>query len=152
VQHEPNRGYHVRLRDDAQAREVQEVRAILEAAAVDGILRTVTEADVEEIDALARRFSELVRSGTILEQYEANLAFHARLLRLSPNRELVGVVEELRTRGSAAPLNQWRTLARVEQSAREHEWIVEALAARDAERLRTLIRAHILQPERAEAE
>lgn len=152
VQHEPNRGYHVRARDDAQAREVQEVRAILEVAAVDSMMRTVTDKDVKEIDALARRFSELVRNGTILEQYEANLAFHARLLRLCPNGELVGVVQELRTRGSAAPLTQWRTLARVEQSAREHEQMVEALAARDAVRLRKLIRAHIVQDERVEAE
>jgi DNA-binding GntR family transcriptional regulator len=151
VQHAPNRGYFVPKPDGALMRELGELRAILEMAAAGGMVRTVTDADVEQIGALARRFSELVRNGSILEQYEANLAFHARLLRLSPNRELIGVVEDLRARCTPAPLTQWRTLARIEQSAREHEQIVEALAARDAERLRKVIRAHILQTETAEA-
>jgi DNA-binding GntR family transcriptional regulator len=88
-----------------------------------------------------------VLTGTILEQYETNIAFHLELLGLCSNRELVNLVTELRSRTSSAPAGQWRTRARVEQSGREHHEMVEALAGGDAGRLKQIITLHIRQPQ-----
>jgi DNA-binding GntR family transcriptional regulator len=152
VQHLPNRGYHVFEPDGTQAMEILEIRCILETAAADSIVGNADKAAIERLEALARRFDALILDGTILEQYETNLAFHGALLDLCANRELVNLVADLRSRTSSAPANQWRTRARVEQSAREHHAIVEALAARDAARLKRVLALHIRQPEAGAAD
>ena len=77
-------------------------------------------AAVAELRALAQRFSDLVHDGTLLEQYEANIAFHVSMARLCANRELTGLILEFRGRGPSAPLEQWKTRARIEKSAEEH--------------------------------
>ena len=59
--------------------------------------------------------------------------------------ELTGLILEFRGRGPSAPLDQWKTRARIEQSSQEHFQMIDALAARDLPRLKALIRAHILQ-------
>jgi DNA-binding GntR family transcriptional regulator len=146
VQHVPNRGYHVFLPDSEQTTHILELRVILETAAVDSIVTNVTPAAIARIDHLAGRFDELILHGTILEQYEANLAFHHELLGLCSNPELLNLVTELRSRTSSALAGQWSTRARVEQSALEHHAMVEALAARDARRLKEIIVLHIRQP------
>ena len=136
VQHILNRGYHVFAPDGAQETEILEIRCILETAAADSIVGNADKAAIERLEALARRFDHLILNGTVLEQYETNLAFHGALLGLCANRELVNLVSDLRGRTSSAPANQWRTRARIEQSAREHHAIVAALAARDAAALK----------------
>ena len=147
VQHIANRGYHVYAPDGRQAAELRDIRVILETAAVDGIIANASLPAIERIRSLARRFADLILTGTVLEQYEANIAFHVALLALCPNRQLRNLVTELRGRNSAAPASQWKTRARIEQSSREHLAMVEALAAGDAARLRQIIALHILQPE-----
>lgn len=147
VRHVPNRGYHVHALDDRQADEIRELRVVLESAAAPSMVRNATPADIAELRALARRFEELILTGTLLEQYEANIAFHVRLLRLCSNRELINMALELRGRGPSAPATQWKTRARIEQSGREHFMMVDALAAGDADLLRSVIAAHIQQSE-----
>jgi DNA-binding GntR family transcriptional regulator len=145
VQHIPNRGYHVYQPDARQSDEIRDVRVVLESAAADTIVENADAAAVVELRALAQRFSDLVFDGTLLEQYEANIAFHVRMARLCANRELTNLILEFRGRGPSAPLEQWKTRARIEQSSHEHFLMVDALAARDLAGLKTLIRAHIRQ-------
>lgn len=147
VKHIPNRGYHVFQPQGRQEAEITEIRCILETAAVDKIVVSADDAAIARLAEHARRFDALILTGTILEQYETNLAFHHELLALCGNRELVDLVTDLRARTSSAPATQWRTRARIEQSAREHHAIVDALVARDAPRLKELLVLHIRQPE-----
>lgn len=146
VEHIHNRGYHVFLPDGSETTDILEIRCILETAAVDSIVARADAASVKRLAGLADRFDELILTGTVLEQYETNLAFHRALLGLCANRELVALVSDLRSRTSSAPASQWRTRARIEQSAREHHAMVEALAARDAAALKRILALHIRQP------
>lgn len=144
VEHVRNRGYYV-YADDARAEEFRELRLVLETGFADAITARATREDLERLGALARRFERLISTGTLLEQYEANLAFHQALLLVSGSRELVTLVDDLRCRTSSAPISQWLTRARVEQSSREHFEMIEALAERDPARLRAVMTAHIRQ-------
>ncbi|OCP35616.1 GntR family transcriptional regulator [Ensifer sp. LC163] len=145
VEHVPNRGYHVYLPDGRRAQEVSDIRVILETAVADLMVERATPESIARLRALANHFDEMTMVGTVLEHYEANLAFHRELLLLSGNNELVDLVSEIRQRTSSAPVSQWRTRARVERSAREHHMMVDALEARDIARLKRLIEAHIRQ-------
>jgi DNA-binding GntR family transcriptional regulator len=145
VAHVKNRGFHVFPADGREVTDIQDIRVILETAAADVIVERVTPADVKQLDSLARRFVQLVKSGTILELYDANVAFHQALLAICPNRELVDLVGLMHNRIPSAPTTQWRTRARIERSSREHLEMVKALDHRDAPKLKELITAHILQ-------
>ena len=147
LQHVPNRGYHVYEQDGRQHEEVREIRVILETAMADVITARADGAAIERLDALARRFDQLVLTGTMLDLYEANLAFHRELLGLAGNRELLELVEDLRRRTSSAPVAQWRTRERIERSGREHHEMIAAIRDRDAERLRRVLTLHIRQPD-----
>ncbi len=145
VEHVPNRGYHVYEPDGRRAREVSEIRIILETAIAATIIQNAAPADIANLRTLAAQFDFMVLNGTMLELYEANLAFHRQLLVLGGNQELVDLITEIRQRTSSAPVSQWRTRARVEQSSREHHLMVDAVEAGNAEHLKELVRQHILQ-------
>jgi DNA-binding GntR family transcriptional regulator len=145
VEHVPNRGYHVYEPDGRRAREVSEIRIILETAIAGTIVQNASPADIATLRALAAQFDFMVLNGTMLELYEANLAFHRQLLVLGGNQELVDLITEIRQRTSSAPVSQWRTRARVEQSSREHHLMVDAVEVRNTEQLKELVRQHILQ-------
>lgn len=147
IQHVPNRGYMAHDTNPQMRRDVAEIRAMLEVGAVDSLLPNVTDAKVRELRALAKKFAGMLDDGTLMEQYEINLAFHSTLYAMCSNRELVVLIEEMRGRQPSAPSGEWRRRSRVEKSAREHEAIVDALEARDAKRMKKLIYHHIIQGE-----
>lgn len=145
VEHVPNSGYHVYEPDGRRAREVSEIRVVLETAAATAIVENATPAEILRLRQLAEHFDNMALNGTTLELYEANLAFHRHLLILGGNLELVELVTEIRQRTSSAPVSQWRTRARVEQSGREHHMMIDAIEASDSDRLKGLVRQHIMQ-------
>lgn len=145
VEHVPNRGYHVYEPDGRRAREVSEIRVILETAVAGTIVENASADDVRALRKLAEHFDEATLNGTMLELYEANLAFHRQLLMLGGNVELVDLVTEIRQRTSSAPVSQWRTRARIEQSGREHHMMIDAIEHRDGKLFAELTRQHILQ-------
>jgi len=145
VQHVPNRGYHVFEPDGRQASEVSDIRVILETAVADKIVANASELSVKKLRSLADRFDDFIMNGTMIELYEANLAFHRELLALCGNSELVNLVTEIRQRTSSAPVSQWKTRARIEQSSREHHEMINAVAGKDIEELKRVIVKHIKQ-------
>jgi DNA-binding GntR family transcriptional regulator len=152
AQHIPNRGYHVYATDPRRHAELQDIRLTLELRAAELIMANATPDDVHELQAAAQRFDDLLLQGTVFEQYDANIAFHRRLLDICTNRELAALIMETRARGPSAPVFEWKTRARMEQSSREHFAMVEALKARQLARLQNLIEAHIRQTEGADSD
>ncbi|AHF75952.1 GntR family transcriptional regulator [Sodalis praecaptivus] len=148
VAHVPNRGYHVYRPDGRQEGEVAEIRILLETGVAGRIVTAATATDIALLERLAAEFARLMADGTTLELYEANLAFHHHLLSLCGNQELVALVAEIRQRTSAAPVHQWTTRARIAQSAREHDEMIDAVRQGDGERLRTVMTRHIRQQDR----
>jgi len=145
VEHVPNRGYHVFEPDGRQADEVSDIRIILETGVADRIVAHASEPVTRKLRELAHRFDDLIMNGTMIELYEANLAFHHELLSLCGNRELVNLVTEIRQRTSSAPVSQWKTRARIEQSSREHHQMIDALAAGNVGEFKRLTIQHIRQ-------
>jgi len=143
VEHIPNRGYRVYALDATRRRELRAIRTLLETAAVDEIIGNATDADVTELYALAEVFQQASYDGTVLSLNDANLAFHQRLLKLCDNASMVELIMEMRARGPAAPVTRWRTVAQLEKVNKDHFMIVEALADRDAPRLKAVISGHI---------
>jgi DNA-binding GntR family transcriptional regulator len=148
VQQVRNFGYRVRGLEDSWLDELRQVRLILETAAAAMMEGRATGQDIARLRRLAEDFSRAVAQGSILQQNEANLAFHHALLELCPNRELAGMIAETRLRMPSAPLTQWSQPGWIEESARQHHAMVDALAAGEHAAFRALVRAHIRAPGR----
>jgi DNA-binding GntR family transcriptional regulator len=145
VQHVPNRGYHVYLRDGQQWEDIAEIRVMLETGVVPKLIERARAEDIAKLRTLAVEFQTMTGSGTLLELYEANLRFHHALVDLAGNNELHTVIAELRQRTSSAPVSQWKTRKRVDLSAQEHFQMIDALEAKDNDELKRLIECHIRQ-------
>ncbi len=145
IAHIPNRGYHVYAMDPDLHLQIRDIRILLETGAAADLMPNVTAGKVKALRTLAERFAKLLQDGTLLEQYEVNLAFHAGMYDLCRNRELVALIHETRARGPAAPAKEWVTRSRIEISAREHFDMVDALEARDVKRLQKIIAQHVGQ-------
>lgn len=152
VQNEPNRGYYVFRLEEPRQGELRQIRVILETAAAEGIVRTATPADLDDLTALAQEFERRIHVDTVFAQHEANNAFHLRLYGLCGNSELTGLIAEYRSRGPAAPLTQWKSFERLRQSAAEHFEMIEAIRQGNPLRLHDIIREHIQQKSWADGE
>lgn len=145
VEHVPNRGYHVFEPDGELARQVSEIRILLETGVAPEIVVNANSDDVDALRKLADQFDSAVLNGTVIELYEANLAFHRALLSLCSNDELVNLVFEIRQRTSSAPVSQWTTRARIQQSSEEHYEMIDAITSKNTEKLKSVIKRHISQ-------
>jgi len=145
VAHLPNRGYHVHTISAEHHGHLVEIRILLETGAAADLMPQVTAAKVRALRTLAERFVDLLQNGTLMQQYETNLAFHTALYELCANPELASLIQEIRSRAPSAPTTQWLTRRRIEVSAQEHLDMIDALEARDVKRLQKIIANHIRQ-------
>ncbi|EMO5812097.1 MULTISPECIES: GntR family transcriptional regulator [Raoultella] len=145
VQHVPNRGYHVYTPNEQQRRNISDIRAILESASAADIVEHIQPHQLDTLRQCAELFEHNTQYGTILQQYESNLAFHRALLAPCSNQDMIELIFELRSRVPSAALGQWNSHARIVQSSKEHFAMVAAIERGDAGSLAQLLRQHILQ-------
>ncbi|HWX48347.1 MAG TPA: GntR family transcriptional regulator [Roseomonas sp.] len=143
VQQVRNSGYRVHPLDPQRLDELRQVRLILEGAAAETMVGRADAAMLARLRGLATAFSLAVEHRSILDQHEANQAFHRALLELCPNAELVRLIREARLRMPSAPMSQWPERGWVEESARHHHAMVDALEAGDRDAFCAMVRAHI---------
>jgi DNA-binding GntR family transcriptional regulator len=128
--------------------EAYQVREALEALGVRLAVPLLTDDDLAHIDELMEQLSEHTASGDMEAFFEVNAAFHAAFVEASGNRKLIELHRRLqaqmgRYRGPSARLR-----GSVEQSIAEHQAIVDAARARDAERAVAMLMRHIEVPQR----
>ena len=145
VEHERHRGARVRRVTDREAVEILEVRAALESLAARHAAERATPRDVRELRAIVRDLGAKRARGDLIAMSDANAALHRRVLEISGH--------ETAQRLSAMLISQivrfqYRTVllpGRPERSQREHEAIVEAIAAGDADAAERAMRRHLSQ-------
>jgi DNA-binding GntR family transcriptional regulator len=144
----PRRGAVVRVPAPWEVREAYEVRAELEALAC---LRAVGEITSDQLHEL-RRTIEVLRDGDAAPDgepgptTEANVRFHALIHEVAGNARLARTIRDVNDafpRNVAALVLQDNPRLRANNIA-QHERIVEALAANDAELAREEMRAHVI--------
>ncbi|MEE8438894.1 MAG: GntR family transcriptional regulator [Micropepsaceae bacterium] len=140
----PRRGIYVVRKTRREVIEMITAWAALEGMAA----RLATQnAEADEVAGLRRMFTTF-EGGAVeakLDEYsEVNIEFHQAIIRMSHNRVLIDLAENLFThmrmiRGKTIAEND-----RADRSIRDHMHIIEALEARDTERAEELVRDHAL--------
>jgi phosphonate utilization transcriptional regulator len=146
LRNEKNRGVFVRSLTPAEADELYEVRAGLDAQIGRLAAGRRSAAQVKELRELLRAMARAARGRDVDEYYPLNVRFHDTLASLSGNATLLAtyrrVVNELH-------LYRRETLEHgpgsFPISTQEHEAIVEAIAAGDADRASRLLHDHAME-------
>jgi len=147
----PRSGTYIAQIDPREISETFEVRAALERLATESAVLNATAEDLQEIEALVNAMDETIEdAGQRLRHDELNTEFHRRIVRLSGNRKLYEIYEDLEAHIKIARVHsaseEWR--ARVAKEQAEHRGILDALRRRDAAELGNALTEHIRRAQR----
>ena len=144
---EPARGAHVAQPSVDEARQVFEVRRMLEAALVRELCAAVTPAQVAELRAHCRIERDAVQRTDVSGRTRLLADFHIVLARMLGNEVLAHLLADLLSRCSLIAL-MYQSAHSAEHSAEEHVAIVDALERRDTRTAARLMAGHLEHVER----
>ncbi len=140
----PRRGIYVVRKTRAEVIEMITAWAALESMAARLITQSASD---DEIASLRRMFTtfEGDKLAAKLDEYsEVNIEFHQTIIRMSRNRVLIDLAENLFTHMRMIRRRTIGEKDRADRSIRDHMHIIEALEARDTARAEELVRSHAL--------
>ena len=143
VQSHPRRGFFVRTLTASDLHDIYELRIALEQRAAATVIECMPEGFLESLTRQIDRMFRLADSGSLEQQIFEDFAFHRLLCAGSGNNRLLRVCDEIATEMRAGITLIGRLYDDPHEIAKTHEPIVEALAARDAQRLREALERHI---------
>ena len=141
----PNRGAQVVKLSEQDIRDSFEVMSGLEALSGDLACRRITADEIAEIKALTFEMLACHARADLSGYYRLNRAIHDRINRAACNRLLTQVYATLNLRIQNLRFRSNFDRDKWNKAAREHAQMVEALEARDAATLSSILRAHLLQ-------
>ena len=139
----PGRGAVVRTLTPKDVRNMLDVLSALEALAGKLACRNATDEQIAEVRRLHDEMMGFYAARNRLEYYKRNQAIHSAIVRISDNAFLASTHEMIQSRlkrirflGNEGP-DKW------EGAVAEHEDMIAALEARDAERLALVLARHM---------
>lgn len=139
----PNRGAQVVSLSRDDARHAFEVMASLEGLAGELAAARVTDADIADLEKLQAEMEEAHGRRDLPGYYRVNRLIHDRINAIAGNPILTHTFKTLNVRLHALRFRSNLVQAKWDQAVQEHRAMVDALAARDGERLRDLMVRHV---------
>ena len=144
----PRRGAVVRSLSKEEFLELYQVREALERKAVQLAVPRLADEQFEELAALNEAMEAHARKNEVEAFFEANLAFHARLLEASGNGKLQELYRQLLGQLGRYRFRSLTLRGNLQRSVSEHKAILRAAKRGDAERAARLMAEHIRVPQR----
>ncbi|MBL0089369.1 MAG: GntR family transcriptional regulator [Ideonella sp.] len=144
---EPARGAFVREPSIEEARQVFEVRALLEEGLVRQLCERITDAQIAELRTHLRAEAQAVARTDVTGRTRLLADFHVVLAHMLGNGVLGQLLADLLSRSSLIAL-MYQSAHSAEHSQLDHVRIVDALAARDKRLAVRLMRDHLANVEK----
>jgi DNA-binding GntR family transcriptional regulator len=141
VQPARGRGFIVRSLDISEVLELYAMREILEGAAARLAAEHASRPEIDALTDIEQAFTEA--TGDAAEMARLNRGFHDAIGRAARNRYLDNASGELQDWIALLGPTTFSVTGRPATSHREHQAIINAIAARDGDKAETLARAHI---------
>ena len=145
---EPARGAFVAAPSAAEAQQVFEVRRMLEAGMVRAFVATAKAADIKALQAHIAQEKLAVQGDDVPGRTELLGDFHVRMAQLMHNHVLAQLLTDLISRSALITL-MYQTSSAAVHSHEEHEKILKAIKARNADKAIELMDAHLRNVEDA---
>lgn len=144
---EPSRGAFVAMPSIEEARQVFEVRRLLEVGMVRQLAASATDAQLAQLRTHLRAERQAVAQADVSGRTRLLADFHVVLARLLGNEVLASLMADLLSRSQLIALMYQSGLS-AEHSQAEHVQIVEALERRDSRTAARLMEHHLASVER----
>jgi DNA-binding GntR family transcriptional regulator len=145
----PHRGAHVRMVTEAEAIEILQARAVLEALTAGLAAQHATAREIAGLRRALGRMSRRLDENDLLGYSEGNAELHAAIISAAKHETAARLITGLRAQ---LVRFQFRTIlvpGRPPESFAEHTAIVEAIAARDRDAAEAAMRGHLSHVEGA---
>lgn len=139
----PNRGATVTTITRADAEDMFQVMAVLEALGGELACQRASEKDLDEIKGLHRQMRGFFEEGELADYFELNQKIHQKIIDCAGNVELTDAYRRISVRIRRARYMANFSRPRWSEAMDEHERILEALIARDSDRLKSLLAQHL---------
>jgi DNA-binding GntR family transcriptional regulator len=139
----PNRGAIVTTITRADAEDMFQVMAALEALAGELACERATEGDIAEIRALHNQMRGYYSGGELAEYFALNQRIHQKIVDSACNTELADIYRRISWRIRRARYMANFSKERWDHAMEEHEQILDALVQRDREGLKALLAEHL---------
>ena len=146
VERKPNLGARVVLLSYEQLIEIFQVREALEGMSARLAAQHMSDREIEELQRLLAQHGEQIaeQQGQAYFQKQGDLDFHYRIVQGSKNQQLIGLLcNDLYHLMRMYRYQFGMRSKRSQQAYEEHHYLLNAIAARDAEMAELLMRQHI---------
>jgi DNA-binding GntR family transcriptional regulator len=140
----PRRGVYVVRKTKREVIEMITAWAALESMAARLITRQASDAEIASLRAMFTTFADGQIDAKLDEYSEVNIAFHQAIIKMSNNKVLIDLAENLFTHMRMIRRKAIGEDDRAHRSIRDHVNIIEALERRETERAEALVREHAL--------
>jgi DNA-binding GntR family transcriptional regulator len=140
----PRRGVYVVRKNKQEVIELITAWAALESMAARLITQIAADAEIARLRAMFAIFENGTLHAKLDEYSEVNIEFHQTIIRMSRNRVLIDLAENLFTHMRMIRRKTIVEKDRADRSIRDHMNIIEALEARDTARAEALVRDHAI--------
>ncbi|MGI9372911.1 MAG: GntR family transcriptional regulator [Hyphomicrobiales bacterium] len=141
--HRPNRGAIVAKLSLSELIEMFEMMAELEATCGRLAAQRASDAQLQDMQAKHEACAKFAEQGNAEHYYTANVVFHEAIYAASGNTYLANETRQLRNRLAPYRRLQLNRRNRPEESYKEHDAIVVAISAGEADTAAALLRAHV---------
>ncbi|MBV7481992.1 GntR family transcriptional regulator [Bordetella sp. BOR01] len=139
----PNRGAIVAVLREEEVEQHFPVMAALEAVAGETACRRATDSDMARMRAMHDAMLEHYHAGDEVSYLKYGRAIHYALFEIADNAVLTGFYEQILMRVHNVRYVRRKSQDNWDRAVREHQAIIEAFEARDAERVGKLLKAHV---------
>jgi DNA-binding GntR family transcriptional regulator len=139
----PHRGAAVSKLTISDLEEAFPIMGALEAVAGELACRHITDEEIAQLQAIHMEMVAEHRARNLERYFALNQRIHEGILAAARNPTLAQMQRGLAGRVRRARYMANMSAARWAEAVREHEAILEALSARDGERLATLLKTHL---------
>jgi DNA-binding GntR family transcriptional regulator len=143
VARERNRGAHVRPVPLAEAIEITEVRAMLEALCAAKAATAATATERRRLRLIGRRLSEAADAGDVVAYGRLSQEMHLRIREMAGHLTLSGILDRLRYQSLRYQFQVALVPGRAAQGAREHLRVIDAVCSHDAPGAERTMREHL---------
>jgi DNA-binding GntR family transcriptional regulator len=140
----PRRGIYVVRKTKQDVVELITAWAALESMAARLITQNATDEEIATLRKMFAKFENGELHARLDEYSEVNIEFHQSIIRMSRNRVLIDLAENLFTHMRMIRRKTIGEEDRADRSIRDHMNIIQAIEARDTERAEDLVRNHAL--------
>lgn len=141
----PNKGYRVTTMDEADLDDITELRMLIEPPLAAQVTPEIPDEDLPALRGMVQAIIDGALAGDLVAYTEADRAFHLRLLDYAGNPRITALIDDLRAHTRLYGLASLLESGELEESAREHDVILDAIEGRDPREVERLMRAHISQ-------